>query len=529
MPSASELPDDIDALKALLLEARASISQMQQDMAERDLEIEKLKAQIDKFKRMQFGSKSEKLGRVIEELETRLEDLSGSRGAAEMLAARAQPESRDKSSSTPRERAPREAFPDHLQREENVLEPEPACPKCGAQMQPLGEDVSEQLGRIMATFKVIRTIRRKKICTCCRCIVQPGAPSQPIQRGIAHPSLLADMLVGKYGDHLPLYRQSAIAARENVTLDTASMGRWVGMCEALLDPLVQALRRYTMGGAKLHADDTPIPVLAPGHKKTRTARLWVYVRDDSRSGSLEPPAAWFGYSPNRRGEHPEQHLSKFKGILQADAYAGYHAAYENGQIREAACHAHARRKFYEIHERTPSDTTTEALRRIAELYAIEAGIRGKPAHERLRVRQEKAKPLLDSLEVWLRTKLQTLSRKSETAKAINYSLNQWDALSLYCSDGMVEIDNNVAENALRCVALGRRNFLFAGSDSGGDRAAAMYSLIASCKLNDIEPRAYLCHVLSCIADHPINRIDELLPWCVAEHLRNLSQRANPTG
>ena len=191
--------------------------------------------------------------------------------------------------------------------------------------------------------------------------------------------------------------------------------------------------------------------------------------------------------------------------------------------------AHARRKFYEIHERTPSDTTTEALRRIGELYAIEAGIRRKPAHERLRVRQEKAKPLLDSLEVWLRTKLQTLSRKSETAKAINYCLNQWDALSLYCGDGMVEIDNNVAENALRCVALGRRNFLFAGSDSGGDRAAAMYSLIASCKLNDIEPRAYLCHVLSCIADHPINRIDELLPWCVAEHLRDLSQGANPTG
>jgi transposase len=217
MSNGADLPDDVDALKAMLLEARASISQMQQDLAERDLEIEKLKAQIDKYKRMQFGSKSEKLGRVIEELETSLEDLSASRG--------------------------------------------------GAEMQPLGEDVSEQLGRIMATFKVIRTIRRKKICTCCRRIVQPAAPSQPIQRGIAHSSLLADMLVGKYGDHLPLHRQSAIAARENVTLDTASMGRWVGMCEALLDPLVQVLQRYVMSGTKLHADDTPIPVLAPGHKK----------------------------------------------------------------------------------------------------------------------------------------------------------------------------------------------------------------------------------------------------------------------
>jgi len=349
MSNGADLPDDVDALKAMLLEARVSISQMQQDMAERDLEIEKLKAQIDKYKRMQFGSKSEKLGRVIEELETRLEDLSASRGAAEMLAARAQAKGSDKSSSMPRERAPREAFPDHLQREENVLEPDLACPKCGAEMQSLGEDVSEQLGRIMATFKVIRTIRRKKICTCCRCIVQPAAPSQPIQRGIAHSSLLADMLVGKYGDHLPLYRQSAIAARENVTLDTASMGRWVGMCEALLDPLVQALQRYAMSGSKLHADDTPIPVLAPGHKKTRTARLWVYVRDDRRSGALEPPAAWFGYSPNRRGEHPEQHLRNFKGILQADAYAGYHATLEGGHVREAACHAHARRKFGMVH------------------------------------------------------------------------------------------------------------------------------------------------------------------------------------
>jgi hypothetical protein len=284
-----------------------------------------------------------------------------------------------------------------------------------------------------------------------------------------------------------------------------------------------------MAGTKLHADDTPIPVLAPGNKKTRTGRLWVYVRNDSRAGSKESPAAWFAYSPNRRGEHPQRHLAGFSGILQADAYAGFDELFKEGSIREAACHAHARRKFYDIHVRTPSETTTRALGYIGELYGIEAGIRGKLPAERLRMRQEQARPLLESCGMWLRAKLTTLSAKSDTARAINYSLNQWDALMLYCDDGAVEIDNDIAENALRCVALGRRNFLFAGSDSGGERAAAMYSLIASCKLNGIDPRAYLCHVLTCIADHPIDRVDELLPWRVAAHLQNSSQPATPTG
>lgn len=517
MPDANDLPDDIDALKAMLLEAQASLSRMRQDLVERDLEIEQLKAQIEKLKRMQFGRRSEQLDREIARLETRLEDLTGSRGAAEVREAPASGESKAPS----HQRASREALPDHLPHEEQVLEPEASCPECGGQMQPLGEDVSEQLGRIAAAFKVIRTVRRKKICACCRHIAQPAAPSLPIERGIAHPSLLADILVAKYADHQPLYRQSAIAARENVTLDPASMGRWVGMCEALLDPLVQALRRYVIAGTKLHADDTPIPVLAPGNKKTRTGRLWVYVRDDTRAGSAEPPAVWFAYSPNRRGEHPQRHLSGFGGILQADAYAGFNELFADGSVREAACHAHARRKFYDIHVRTPSETTAEALRCIGELYAIEAGIRGKPPAERLRVRQEKARPLLERYGAWLRAKLQTLSAKSETAKAIQYTLNQWDALTLYCDDGTAEIDNNIAENALRCVALGRKNFLFAGSDSGGERAAAMYSLVASCKLNGIDPRAYLCHVLTGIADHPINRVEELLPWRAHVHLRNL--------
>jgi transposase len=515
MHNVGDFPDDIDTLKALLIEARASISQMQQDMAERDLEIERLKAQIGKLKRMQFGRKSEKLGRQIERLEAELDELTASRGAAETRDAQADRNKPSALMST--QRTSREALPGHLPCEEHILEPEPACPECGGEMAPLGEDASEQLGRVMAAFRVIRTIRRKTICSCCHHIAQPPAPGLPIQRGIAHPSLLADIFVSKYADHQPLYRQSEIAARDGVRLDPASMGRWVGQCEALIDPLQEALRRYTMAGSKIHADDTPIPVLAPGNKKTKTGRLWVYVRDDRRSGSTAPAAAWFAYSPNRQGIHPQGHLAGFRGILQADAYAGFNPLFVDGTVREAACHAHARRKFYDIHVKMPSEATQKALDYIGELYGIEASIRGKPAAERRQVRQEKAKPLLEAFEAWLRAKLKMLSSKSETAKAINYSLNQWAALMLYCDDGTVEIDNNLAENALRCVSLGRKNFLFAGSDSGGGRAAAMYSLIGSCKLNGVDPRAYLTHVLTCIADHPINRIEELLPWRVPDN------------
>ncbi|MHA6897284.1 IS66 family transposase [Ralstonia pseudosolanacearum] len=523
MHNAGDLPDDIDALKALLIEAQASIAQrdlaleqIRQDMAERDLEIERLKAQIAKLRRMQFGRKSEKLDRQIEQLEARLDDLTAGRGAAEACDIAAGRKSTATSTST--ERATREALPEHLLREEHILEPDPTCPDCGEPMQALGEDISEQLARIAAAFKVIRTIRRKTVCSCCGKIDQPPMPGLPIDRSIAHSSLLADILVSKYADHQPLYRQSVIAARDGVTLDPASMGRWVGQCEALCEQLTEALRRYVMAGTKLHADDTPIPVLAPGNKKTKTGRLWAYVRDDSRSGSKEPPAVWFAYSPTREGTHPKTHLAKFKGILQADAYAGFNDLFVDGSIREAACMAHARRKLYDIHVKTPSETTTKALTTIGEFYAIEASIRGKPPEERLRVRQEKSKPLLQIYGAWLRAKLETLSAKSDTTRAINYSLNQWDALTLYCDDGAVEIDNNLAENALRCVSLGRKNFLFAGSDSGGERAAAMYGLIGTCKLNGIDPRAYLTYVLTRIADHKINLIDELLPWNVAKQL-----------
>jgi transposase len=521
MSNGADLPDDVNALRAMLAQARASIAEqgreierLLRDMAERDLEIERLTAQIDKLKRMQFGRKSEQLDRQIERLETELEDLAAGRGVADVRCARAS------SASTPvGETSPKEALPPHLPREEHVLEAQLSCPECGNDdTQALGEDVSEQLARVAAMFKVIRTIRRKRVCTCCRHVWQPPMPGLPITRSIAHPSLLADIVVSKFADHQPLYRQSAIAARDDVNLDPANTGRWVGQCEALCEPLTEAVRRYVMADFKLHVDDTPIPVLAPGNKKTKTGRLWVYVRDDSRSGSTEPAAVWFAYSCDRKGIHPQTHLAGFEGILQADAYGGFNELYVNGKIREAACWDHARRKLYEVHASTPSEATQHVLELIGELYSIEAGIRGKPAAERQRVRQEKSLPLLATIKAWMTDKLATLSTKSELAKAIRYSLNQWDALVLYCEDGRVEISNALAENALRCVALGRKNFLFAGSDSGGEWAAAMYSLIGTCRLNGINPRAYLEYVLTHIADHPINRIDELLPWNVADKL-----------
>jgi hypothetical protein len=292
----------------------------------------------------------------------------------------------------------------------------------------------------------------------------------------------------------------------------------MGACGELIAPLVEALRRYVLAPGKIHTDDTPMPVLSPGNGQTRTGRLWGYVRDDRNSGSVAPPAVWFAYSPNRQGLHPQTHLAEFRGVMQADAYAGYDKIVAGDRVTEAACMAHARRKVHDLHARKATPTTTEILRRIGELYAIEAQIRGQLPDERKRIRQQQARPLLDELEVWLRNRLLTLSTQSDTTKAINYMLNQWQALLYYCEDGVVEIDNNIAENALRGCCLGRKNFLFLGADSGGERAAAMYGLIGTARLNGINPEAYLRYVFTHIADYPINRVADLLPWNVADRL-----------
>ncbi|CAJ0783648.1 IS66 family transposase [Ralstonia chuxiongensis] len=520
MTTADAYPDDIEALKALLLERDARIGHLEDVVeshkaanATANAEIEHLKLLIAKLRRMQFGRSSEKLDRQIEQLELRLEELEADEGAAPIEIA--------KTPRTALEQAPRKPLPEHLPREILTHWPESGetCTACGNPMKQLGEDVSEQLEYVPASFRVIHHVRPKLACTCCDHIAQAAAPSRPIERGVAGPGLLAHVLVSKFADHLPLYRQSAIYAREGVELDRSLLAKWVGHTANLLQPLVDALRRHVMAATKLHADDTPVPVLAPGNGKTKTGRLWVYVRDDRNSGDKTPPAVWFSYTPDRKGIHPQQHLASFSGTLQADAYGGYQAIYETGRVVEAACWAHARRQFYELHAARPNALNTEALERIGALYKVEEAIRGKPPDARRTYRQTHARPLLDQLHAWLSATLETLSRKSDTSRAILYALNRWAALTRYCDDGHLEIDNLPVERALRGVAIGRRNYLFAGADSGGERAAAIYSLIGTAKLNGIDPEAYLRHVLAHIADHPINRVDELMPWVVADLVR----------
>jgi transposase len=512
---------ELATLKALILSQHEQLLSKDEQLASRDSEIEQLKLLIAKLRRMQFGRKSEKLEWQIEQLELKLDELEASR------AERGTPSPTPTSVESHRAKKPvRRPLPAHLPREvRKILPKQEACPDCGGELKHLGEDVSEMLEYVVEHFKVIQQVRPKLACVCCDKIVQAEAASRPIARGMAGPGLLAHVLVSKYSDHLPLYRQEEIYAREGVELDRSTLADWVGGTSKLLGPLVEALRRQVMSAEKLHADDTPVPVLAPGNGKTKTGRLWTYVRDDRPAGSAAPPAVWFAYTPDRKGEHPKAHLKEFTGTLQADGYAGYDQVYEGGRIQEAGCMAHVRRKFYDLHVAHNSPVAAEALERIGALYAIEKEIKGRSPAERREVRTARSKPLMESLKGWLEEILGKLSKKSDTARAVRYALGRWEALLRFCDDGRIEIDNNAAERSLRAVVLGRKNFLFAGSDAGGERAAAIYSLIATAKLNNLNPEAYLRNVLSRIAEHPINRIEELLPWNLATESSEASSRA----
>ena len=508
----SQLPDDAQLLKQQL---RVSASEVQR----LKLMVDKLKLQLARRMRAQFGVSSERF------------DLQAS--LIEPVALE-QPPVRKPTTPAANAGSVDRSLPAHLPREQREIRPDTSaahhdaagqscgCTSCGGRLRSIGADVSEHLEYVPARFKVIRTVRPKLACMKCEAIFQASAPSRPIARGLAGPALLAHVAVSKYCDHSPLHRQSRVYAREGVEIDPSTMAGWVEQVHTLFDPLLAALGRHVLHAAKVHADDTPVKVLAPGEGKTRTGRLWVYVRDDRPSGDSAPPAVWFRYSADRKGEHPQRHLRDFRGILQADAYGGWNALYDGGHVVEAACWAHARRPWWDLYEQHRDDTglAAQALQHIQGLYAVEADIRGRPPEVRRQQRQARAGPLLEKLQLWLQGVLTQVSTKSELAKAARYSLARWKALTRYVDDGRIEIDNSAAERALRGVALGRGNYLFMGSNAGGERAASMYSLIETAKLNGLDPEAYLRDVLQRIADHPVNRIDELLPWNIA------SQRAD---
>ena len=531
------LPSDVATLRAMLsaqavemAEQAAMVAARQTELAaaragllEQRYEIEALRARLARALRVAFGRSSEKLRNQLEQLELTLADLDEriaetepkDAGAIEPIAA---------DPIKPARRPLPAALPRDVIKHVAPCDDAGACAACGGVLRALGEDVTELLDYVPGSFRVIRHVRPKLSCRLCETITQAPAPSLPIRRGRAGTGLLAHVLVSKYCDHLPLHRQAEIYAREDIDLSRSTMADMVGQSARLLRPLVDALGRHVMAGDRVHADDTVVPVLEPGLGRTRTARLWVYVRDDRPFAGADPAAAFYRYTSDRKGEHPRAHLSEFRGILQADGYAGFAKLYGGNRIMEAACLAHARRKFWDVHETTKSPLAREALNRIGALYRIENTIRGRPPDQRLAVRAAHTAPLMSDLRYWLEATLSRISGRSDLAKAIRYALSRWDALTLILRDGRACIDNSAAERAMRPIAIGRRNWTFAGSNAGGERAAAMYSLIETAKLHGLDPEGYLRHVLERIADHPVSRVADFLPWNTTGLHPRLDQR-----
>ena len=536
------LPDDVDALKAALASERA---RMREVLAERDagaaeLAVARAKASEDlaliahqklriaKLERQLYGPRSERSERLVDQLALQFEELAASATADELAAEIAVAKTTTVASFV-RKRAERNTFPDHLPRERVVIDPPTACECCGGtRLRKLGEDITRTLEVIPRRWKVIETVREKFTCRDCEKISQAPAPFHVISRGWAGPNLLAMILFEKFGQHQPLNRQAERYAREDVPISLSTLADAVGSSCTALEPVLKRVEAHVMAAERLHGDDTTVPVLAKG--KTDTGRCWVYVRDDRPFGGQDPPAAMFYYSRDRRGMHPQSHLAGYAGLFQADAFDGYRALYlperSPGPLVEAGCWAHARRPFFamaDIEEnarRTAagkkeimlSPIAIEVVRRIDTLFAIERSINGKSAAERQAVRQELSKPLIEGLQVYMREQRAKLSRGHDLARAIDYILKRWAAFTLFLDDGRVCLSNNAAERALRCIALGRRSWMFCGSDRGGQRAAALYSLIVTAKMNGVDPQAWLADVLARIATHPAHRVDELLPW-----------------
>ena len=517
------LPTDLASAHALIIAQRQALSaaEMRATAAEseaqyRALLIEKLKFTIRKLRHERFGQSSER-GALLDQLELQLADLEADAAQAEAAAQMAAAATSEKITvaSFERRRPARRPLPEHLPRERIVYPAPSACPCCGGTtLRKIGEDVTETLELVPRQWKVIQHVREKFSCRTCEAISQPPAPSHPIARGRAGPKLLAHILFSKYGLHLPLNRQSAVYAREGIDLDVSTLADWVGAAAATLMPLVTEIRAHVFAAERIHADDTTVPVLAKG--KTRTGRLWTYVRDDRPFAGPDPPAAVFFYSRDRGGEHPEQHLAGYAGLMQADAYAGFNRLYEADRkpapIVEVACWAHARRKFFDLARINKAPIASEAVARIDALFAIEREINGLAPQERVWVRKERSRPLIFELESWLCEQRARVSKNSETGKAIDYSLKRRSALTRFLDDGRLCMSNNAAERELRGIAVGRRNWTFAGSDEGGRRAATIYTLIATAKLNDVDPQAWLADMLARLPDHPAKRIQELLPW-----------------
>ena len=463
--------------------------------------IEKLQHQLAGHRAHRFGASSE----TSDQLQLALE--VSEIAIATLTAKLSLPE------DEPADKPKRKPIPDHIPRVEVELSPGSAeCGHCGGKLRRLGEDVTEELEYVPGRFIVNRIVRPRMACSGCDCFTQAPLPTRPIERGRPGPGLLAHVLVNKYADHLPLYRQSQIFDREGLDLDRSTLADWVGKSTALLEPLADAIGRHVLAGQAIFVDDTPVAMLAPGTGKTQTARLWAYGRDERPWGSAIPPASWYQFSSDRKGQHPKDHLFKYSGWMHADGYAGFEDLYRSGEIREVACLAHVRRKFVDVHKAQGSAIPDEAITRIAQLYAVEKAARGVPPDKRVEMRQAEAKPAFKSLEAWLNTQLHDISGKSPLAAAIRYALSRITRLRPYLDHGMLEIDNNIAERAMRSVALGRKNYLFVGSQTGGKSAAIAYTLIETAKLNAVDPQAWLTDTLARIADHKINRIDDLLPW-----------------